>query len=940
MKREERLDADVLVVGGGTSGCMAAIAAAEEGADVVLVESDSALGGIATRGGIHRYYYGSSGGLQDEVDRRVASLGASLGGDPTGFHPEAKRIVLSALCAERGVRVMLGTVLTEAIVERGAMRGARTVGHDGTLRDIRAHTTVDCTGNGALVRLAGGAMRHGRERDGAYHNYSLVPKRVKDGQLGYDNLDAGWVDPYDPRDVSRAFLRGREWIWEAYAEGLRYFAVSPHLGLREGGLIEGHATIGIADYIEDRPRRDVVARSYSHLDNHGFDTGNESDFSQVWIGAMGLFAKGLWCDVPYGSLLPKGLDGVLVGCRALSVDRDVSMGVRMQRDLHKTGEAAGVAAAMSARLGCSPRELDVEALQRRLVERGVLRPEDVTRSESSNLRFRQGALAGTAVPREAVGAYAEPLVDYLGSDERWKAVWLLHTAADDEAVRDGLRRALRHPETEVRFCAAIALTLAGKLDAVPELLERLRSRDAQKLSGHEKCMPLWVAAVALLRMVGSLDAVDEVLQALRERHPAPVYPVLLTYLGDLADRLDAAKRRDVADAVKDWLHGDSTIGEDYLMHGRRQESLRWSLELHAARILRSCGDDGLAAGLREKWAADDRGYVRNAAARMFGETPAIAGRADEVSPPEEVDVAVFGGGAAGLVCAVRLARRGLRVALVEPTGNLLVETTRARQTDWSLPKGAADGEAAELLRRLEAVGARRGDRTEPVLAQLVADRWVAESGVRVRFEACVARAERRPQGDWAVRLVYKSGSETLIARRLVDCSPEAAILREVAPDFVWEAGEWQGAVLTATLLGAPLDGERRHRVVVGGAAYETRLRPAFYLYVYFENAAPGEREAIVGAVFAALRSSGKLPEGAALAHLADDPWTLSPGRGALPGVEAGTSYVAACGGAIVGVGGWHPAVRERGGEAVGRLLLAGEAAADAVAIGMEGTKTR
>ncbi len=913
MKRTVRIDADVLVVGGGTSGCMAAMAAAEEGADVVLLESDAALGGIATRGGIHRYYYGSTGGLQDEVDRRVEALGASLGGNPTGFHPEAKRIALSAMCAERGVRVLTEAIVYEAIVLDGALVGAKAVAPEGVL-DVRARVTIDCTGNGSLVRMAGGAMRYGRTLDGVYHNYSLVPKRVKDGQLAYDNLDAGWVDPYDPADVSRAFLQGREWIWRSYAEGLTYFAVSPHLGLREGGRIEGESEIGIADYIEDRPAPDAIARSYSHLDNHGFDTGNESDFSQVWISVLGLFAKGLWCDIPYGCLLPKGLDRVLVGCRALSVDRDVSMGIRMQRDLHKTGEAAGVAAAWSVRLGCTPKTLNVGMLQHRLVERGVLQAEDIGRARSGNLRFRQGTLAGKTVSREEVGSYAAELVGYFDGEERWKAVWLLHAGlASSDAALDGVLRALRHPKTSFRLCAATVLAMGGRTEAAPALLELLRRRDSTKLSGHEKCMPAWVASLALLRMLGAAEAKDEALLALRESHPASVQAFVLTYLDGIAARLDAAGRREVAGAVRAWLReGGEAIGADYLMHGRRPESLRWSLELHAARVLRCCGDAGWAA-LRERWAADPRGFVRNAARRMLPGHGEAAAEASPVAAAEHAlgafDVAVVGGTAAGVVCAVGLARRGLRVALIEATGNLLVETTRARRTDWSLPGEAAeDGAAAELVRRLEAAGARRGDRTEPVLAQLVADRMVVDAGVRVWFEAFVVEATPSADGATTLRLAFKSSRGALAARRVVDAAQLGA---------GHEGGGSRNAVFTAMALDAPLDVERRLSVASGGTDYDVRLRPGFYegetyLDVAFRGGGTGlgfdrlrDRERVVADVFAELRSSGALPERCYLAHLADEPWAV-PASGGTP---------------------W-----EADAGAVGRLLLAGEAAAAAQSI--------
>ncbi|MEM7538877.1 MAG: FAD-dependent oxidoreductase, partial [Chloroflexota bacterium] len=95
----------VLVCGGGTAGAVAAIASARQGAQTTVLEAGSFLGGIGAGGGIHTYYHGISGGLQDEVDQRVHALTALFGGTRhvRGFHPIVKRIVLQQMADEAGV---------------------------------------------------------------------------------------------------------------------------------------------------------------------------------------------------------------------------------------------------------------------------------------------------------------------------------------------------------------------------------------------------------------------------------------------------------------------------------------------------------------------------------------------------------------------------------------------------------------------------------------------------------------------------------------------------------------------------------------------------------------------------------------------------------------------------------------------------------------------
>src|SRR5689334_3967642 len=68
------LQTDVLIVGGGTSGVTAALAAADEGASVLIMELNTGIGGIGTHGNIHTYYLGLSAGLQAELDRRTQEI--------------------------------------------------------------------------------------------------------------------------------------------------------------------------------------------------------------------------------------------------------------------------------------------------------------------------------------------------------------------------------------------------------------------------------------------------------------------------------------------------------------------------------------------------------------------------------------------------------------------------------------------------------------------------------------------------------------------------------------------------------------------------------------------------------------------------------------------------------------------------------------------------
>ncbi len=875
MGQSKSFRSEVLVVGGGTAGCVAAIAAAEEGAKVILIENDTALGGVATRGGIHRYYYGSPGGLQEEIDRRTAEAAAIFGGKTKGFHPDAKRVVLAALCREKGIEVYLNSVVYEVIKEEENVAGVRVLTPDGRL-EIHAQVTIDSTGNAHLVRMAGGRLRYGRGLDGVYHNYSFIPRRVLDGEIGYDNLDAGWVDPYDPWDVSRAFIRGREWVREGYAQGAHYFAVSSMLGVREGGLIEGDATITLEDYIEDRPSPEVICRSYSHLDNHGFDTGNESEFSQLWIAVMGLFVKGLWCDIPYGALLPAGIGNLLVAGRALSVDRDVGMGVRMQKDMHKVGEAAGVAAAMSIRYGFAPRELDRSGLQKRLVERGVLETEELQRTHGRNLRFKRGGLAGVELGKENADSHAEQLAYYFGTDERWKAVWLLGSsaeAAQDRQIAVLLESKLYEGTPEARFCAAITLAMLGREEAVPYLLECIAARDMNKLSNHPKCVPFWIASFVLLRMLKSTAGVGQAAAAFKEQPGAVHSTFLLDYLSAVCPMLSAGERAKAAGAVEAWL-SSGELGMDYRMHGDRPESLGWSLELRAAALLaKLTGEQGRGIGGAAGAAADPRGYVRNAAVRLLpwsaAGTPFKEGAVPLLG---EFDIAVIGAGTTEVICAAALGRQGVNVVLIADGSALMTEVTKSRVTYFKGLDESAGGVAYELIDLLRQEGAWNGEQLEPVLVQLAADRLLQNAGVSVLYEArCLE--EKKAVGRSLIEVSYKNGIGLIAAGRIIGQADRTGAKGQAVP-----------ATLTAVLVGTGPFGERADCSWMewnhDGNRLSLRLRPGYYPEeAYLDIRWPGEAAEVAGTgellmlpAVETLRNLEVISDDAALAYIADEPW--------------------------------------------------------------------
>ena len=87
--------------------------------------------------------------------------------------------------------------------------------------------------------------------------------------------------------------------------------------------------------------------------------------------ARELVARMFVYEIPYGSLVPRDTDGLLVAGRSISVDHHADVYTRNQGSAMATGVAAGVAAALAARAGVPPRAVDVRAVQRELTRLGV-----------------------------------------------------------------------------------------------------------------------------------------------------------------------------------------------------------------------------------------------------------------------------------------------------------------------------------------------------------------------------------------------------------------------------------------------------------------------------------------------------------------------------------------------------------------------------------------
>jgi len=185
--------ADVVVVGGGTSGGIAAIAAARNGAETLIVESDGFLGGTATFGYPFLGFFNGRGeqvvsGLAQEVIDRLVALKASPGHvrggtwstrekpmlyefSLTPYDPEMMKYILLFMAEEAGVRFLFHATLTDAMVEERNVKGIQVYTKSG-FKNLSGKVFIDGTGDADLAARAGSAYELG-SREGDIQNVTL-----------------------------------------------------------------------------------------------------------------------------------------------------------------------------------------------------------------------------------------------------------------------------------------------------------------------------------------------------------------------------------------------------------------------------------------------------------------------------------------------------------------------------------------------------------------------------------------------------------------------------------------------------------------------------------------------------------------------------------------------------------------------------------------------
>jgi hypothetical protein len=414
---------NVLVIGGGSAGSAAAIAAARQGANVVLLERYGFLGGTGVM--VLDTFYGFYtpgktekkvvGGVPDDVIagltahnvliKRPHTYGAGAG---LTYDPEVLKVVWDDLAHEAGVKVLLHSYFIDLLRDGARLKGA-LVGTPKGPQAVLADVIIDTSGDATVAARAGAPFEDSgalgiaqsmtttfkminvniaaakafpkqamwdlmREKSDSYN----LPRKEgsahitpHDGVMVTNMTRVRGVDGTDVEQLSAAEREGRLQALE-YArflidnipgyENSVLGGVAIQIGVRETRRIKGEYWLTREDVLSARQFDDAIAQCGAPIEEHhaGGDTRWE------YVPDSGTYG------IPYRCLLPQQVDGLLVAGRCLSASHDAHASVRSIGQCLAMGQAAGVAAALATKMGVEPRTLPATLVRERLVEMGAV----------------------------------------------------------------------------------------------------------------------------------------------------------------------------------------------------------------------------------------------------------------------------------------------------------------------------------------------------------------------------------------------------------------------------------------------------------------------------------------------------------------------------------------------------------------------------------------
>jgi hypothetical protein len=425
-----RHQVDIFIAGGGPAGVAAAVTAARQGKRVFLAEGQAAFGGMGTSGLVPAFMRFTDGvnflaaGIGAEIYQRLKTRRALAHDEPSAWvsiNVEDLKRVYDEMMVQSGAGFSFHTHLIAVDAAAGRIQRVICAAKSG-LFAVEAEVYIDASGDGDLAAWAGapfelgdaegnlmpgtlcslwtgipwdeGAVPPERQGDRLEEAFAAGVFTIRDRHLpgiwpvsettGGGNIGHTFgVNSTDERSLTQALLWGRQLVaeyeryYKQYLQGfeqMHLLATGAVLGIRESRRILGDAVLCLEDFQRRAVFPDEIGRYAYPVDIHAAkpDAENFKRFEEEFRTLR--YQDGESYGIPYRSLLPRGLDNALVAGRCISTDRFLQGSVRVMPGCYITGQAAGMAAALSVEKAQPPRALDVTELQSRLLSAGAYLP--------------------------------------------------------------------------------------------------------------------------------------------------------------------------------------------------------------------------------------------------------------------------------------------------------------------------------------------------------------------------------------------------------------------------------------------------------------------------------------------------------------------------------------------------------------------------------------
>ena len=414
-----KINTDILVVGGGTAGTIAAIQAARAGCSTILVENGSQLGGTMTTGGIsvpglfHAWGKQVISGIGWELVTETVKMNDGQLPDfsiPTGkqhwkhqvhINPFIYSLLAEEKCLQAGVQIRYYET-PYSIQFRGDKWDVETVGK-GIHTKIICKQLIDCTGNAFVTSLAGfnvlreqeiqpgtlmfriegydfekldlnlmqnkyeEAIAKGKLKREEFRNIrSLLQRHGNNIQhiAGADSTasDTHTITNIEGRSSLMKHLRFLRTL--PGCEKTKLISMQPETGVRETYRIDGEYQIAHEDYVSGRVFDDAVSYSFYPIDLHDKNGIKPKHLKEGTIAT-----------IPLRSLIPRNSKNLMVAGRCISSDRLANSALRVQASCMATGQASAVVAVLANKYKTTPLNVPIDKIKSMIRDHGGIVPD-------------------------------------------------------------------------------------------------------------------------------------------------------------------------------------------------------------------------------------------------------------------------------------------------------------------------------------------------------------------------------------------------------------------------------------------------------------------------------------------------------------------------------------------------------------------------------------